>query len=388
MKHKKLSHLTIEQVKTLINRYNNTNEKVADLLKEYEIEANPSELVSLFPQQVHTDLLCTFCDETSMISKPEPRSKLYQNRTPYCPKCSHKACSTCFCENCRKLNISISLKEEKSQKRVIEKEFTYSIAPHSIDQITLKDAVYLIALMNHSLTEDLKFVEPFNSNESKYAPHFQLQDKATKYLYGRGFIKISAESPIDAFLFNEDITCTVSYSPTEVLWDFLPSLDLRDKKIFLKNIQEKARNDQWPESWHADTDKFWRQIAKYECIEYYDCLLRERNYNLTSIGDKTHTTFETLIEIFPISKIYNIIWGAIVTTNDFNHTMKMPHHRGKNNFIGAVMKRAERALAQEWELKHYRRGYNCQQSAISSTFFNLFLGVGDRYFETIPPKLS
>ena len=282
----------------------------------------------------------------------------------------------------------MSVKAERRKREIIEENYTQETKIPTADQITLRDAVFILACVRHSLTEDLSFVKPFDDDEIPLAPLHDFQNKIVMHLYAKDYITISPESPVDAFEFNTEDSCIEGYYPTKVLWEFLPSLNIEDKRKFLKELQTIVKGEEWPDDWQSDIAKLWHQIAKYECLEYFLYLLEKRDFHIDKIGEKTHATFESLLEDFSVSRVFNISWMAVRDTTDYIAQEKISRGHGKNIFIGAIQRKAERAKAEGWELKHSRRDFNCPQTVISSTFFNLFLKTGDKGFETAPPETN
>ena len=135
-----------------------------------------------------------------------------------------------------------------------------------------------MALAQHSLTEDLRYVEPFNKDVIALAPLYEFQNEIVTHLATKGFITISPESPVDAFIFDSAVTYIKSYDPTKVLWEFLPSLDVENKRDYLKRLQTIAKGNEWSDGWRSDIPKLWHDIAKYECLEYFIHLLAQGNY--------------------------------------------------------------------------------------------------------------
>ena len=74
-RHKKLAHLTSEQVDDLVKRYNE-GEKLASLIEAFNIDAKPAGLVHLLPPVVHEDLPCPYCPDTNLISKRPARTSV------------------------------------------------------------------------------------------------------------------------------------------------------------------------------------------------------------------------------------------------------------------------------------------------------------------------
>ena len=275
-----------------------------------------------------------------------------------------------------------------SEIRIIEAAYTREVEIPSVDNITLKDAVFILSLARHSLTEDLKYVEPFNKDEIALAPLYEFQNEIVTHLSTKGFITISPDSPVYAFIFDPAETYIDAHYPAMAMWEFLPGLSVDIKYDYLRSLQTIANEYELSEGWRSDIPTLWHQIAKYECLEFFLHLLAQRGYQSYKIGKKTHTTFENILEDFPVSRIYNLTWMAVRDITDYIVRENISKQQGGNIFIGAIQRKADKAKAEGWEVKHFRRDVNCPQTVVSSTFFNLFLELWDSASETVPPKID
>ena len=388
--HEKLAHLTPEQLDDLINRYYG-KEKVPALIEEFGIDTSPGKLIYLFPPIPHEDLFCHYCKDTNLVSNRAPRTG-YSSRsqTPYCPECGHKNSEGCWCGKCiDKENFE---REEAGERQsdIIAAAYTRDVETPSVDNITLKDAVFILALARHSLREDWGFVEPFTFNKDKIAlaPLYEFQNDIVTHLSTKGFITVCSASPLHAFIFDPAETYIDAHYPAMVRWEFLPGLSDENKCDYLKSLQAIANEDQWPVGWRADVAHLWHHIAKYECLEFFRHQLARRGYLQYTIGEKTHTTFDNLLADFPASIIFNLSWMAVRDTVDYIARNNISRNRGKNLFIGAIQRKADKAKAGGWELKHFRQNFSYPQTVVSATFFNLFLELGDSAFETVPPRID
>lgn len=385
--HPKLSHLRPEQLQNLIHRYYNTKEKIPDLIKEFNLEVRSSSLAGLFPPEIHEDLFCPYCENTNLITKRGSRNLYSFNKTPQCSKCGHEHQIRCICKNCQAKEKQLRSSAEQTKRAIIHAAYDIRKTPIPAKNLNLHGLLYVTALVSHSLSEDLKFVEPFKS-EPPFAPTAYFANQIIQALRTPNMIRISPDSPLNAFEFDKDEKKVDSYYPVKVTWEFLPTLTILEKKNYLKELGEILLND-WMDQLPLEIIKIWRQIAKYECIEYFLFLLKQRNFHIEEVGEKTDTVFETLLENFSVSKIFNLTWQAVRDSSDYIMRKSLPRYHGKNIFIGAIQRKAEKALAEKWDIRGIRRDHECPQSVISSTFFDLFCKLGEKAFEmTIPKTLS
>ncbi|WCR57418.1 hypothetical protein [Rickettsia asembonensis] len=196
MAHKDLSHLTEEQIKDLIKRYYNYK-KIPDLLEEFEINVYPSMLIKLFPPVVHNELFYKYCPDINLVSKLDGRSHRNYNVVyfeKFCPVCDHRDHTYSYCSNCKEIRTQKEQVEEENKRNVLMQAFL----PVNIDipapnELTLKDAVYLISVAEHSATKDLEFIKPYleGASISSLAPDEELKYDIIEHLNHIGFIRIN-----------------------------------------------------------------------------------------------------------------------------------------------------------------------------------------------------
>jgi hypothetical protein len=262
--HHKLAHLSSDEISSLMQQYYD-GERTADLIAAFKLDIKSGELIRLFPPVIHEDLFCPYCADVHLMSKRPSRSG--GPPTPNCPECGHLHIGNCWCGNCRELEARRRIEVEIRKREVIEAEFRHPASAPDIGNLTLRDALYLMSAMRHSVSEDLKFIEPF-AGDLPLAPTFEFQDEISRHLYSKGLIRISPESNCEAFSFDPAITHVISYHPAKILWEFLPALNVEEKRSCLLDIQRRIK-DRWPESWNNEKAAIWRQIAKYECLEHF-----------------------------------------------------------------------------------------------------------------------
>jgi len=284
---------------------------------------------------------------------------------------------------CREAAARDRLQTDQIKRNIIQKDYAGFLWTGDVLNLTLRDAVFLSALIRQSLSEDLATVEPFSSSSPGLAPTSEYTMEIVKHLRSKNLIAIDPDSSAEAFLFDAELTRAHSYYPAKVGWLYLPGLDVSDKRQFMLELTAIIDSD-WPDTWQRALPSLWSDIVKAEAFEYFFRMLEQRGYKLDSIGEKTHAVFDFLIERFPLSKICNLIWQAVRDTTDYNVKNGIPNYQAKNNFVGAIQRKAEKYIAEGWDLKDSRRDFSCPQTWISSTFFDTFVKVGERGFTSMP----
>ncbi len=278
--------------------------------------------------------------------------------------------------------------ELRKQKIILESYGEFIEVVPGSSELTLRDALYFLSVARHSLSEDFYSISPFSENDPLLAPTFEFQNDIVKHLYAKGLISISSESDVSAFEFDDELTQTEAFYPVRVIWEFLPSMTDGEKRNYLKQVEARVKNDDWSQAWNADKAAIWQHISKFECFEYFSYLLSDRGYEQEKYGQKTHSVYESLLERYSVSQVFNLSWQAVRDTTDYIVRQNLPKYHAKNTFIGAIQRKADKYQAEGWELRCSRRDFNCPQTVISSTFFDVFLGLGQSAFDTPPPPLT
>lgn len=380
--HSKLAHLSAAQLADLLDKYDDPSIALKVIISEFSIQTTPSALSRLLPPLIHKDSPCPYCQDALLQSR-RTRGSGYPP-IGCCPACGHQDSNRCPCRKCREAAAKDRLRIEAIKRRVIHKNCGGRCWTGDVANLELREAVYLSALIRQSLSEDLATVAPYASGPPMLAPTGDYIEEIVEGLKDKSLLAVDPESRIEAFLFDSELTTADSYYPAKVGWLFLPGLDLADKRQFMLDLTAAIDGD-WPDEWETDLPRLWRDIVKAEAFEYFLLMLEQRRYRLDSIGDKTHATFDFLIEKFPPSKMFNLIWQAVRDTTDYNVKNGIPNHHGKNNFVGAIQRKAEKYIAHGWDLKDSRRDFNCPQTWVSSAFFDTFMKVGERGFTSLPP---
>ena len=251
----------------------------------------------------------------------------------------------------------------------------------------MHDAVFLLALARHAVTDDLGYLKPYHDFDKTLAPLPECRRDILSHLYARGLIAISPDSDVDAFEFDETVPEIESHNAARVLWTFLPGLEGEAKREYLKRLKTLVSGGDWPDGWSRDVFELWHVIAKNECLEFLAYLLAQRRYKPHPLDQKTSALFDALLVDFPPSRIFYLCWkGVTKTIDDFAKQNSYYRNRSKDRFIGAIQRKADEAKAQGRELPHFGRNYHCPQTDVSATFFNDFLNLGNDAFTIIPPR--
>lgn len=358
----KLNHLSENDLKNLIERYYK-DEKVSDLIKEFNIDCRPSELIKLFPLEELKDTLCDYCN-VPMVRKLQSRNE-YSRGVIYCPLCLHRfEDRNCNCDNCNNQKRKLLLSKQKVSKKI------------HINELSLRDRVYITTLLRGvewNECNDKLIIYPLNSTDKKLAPIWDRELEILKYLFKRGIISIDFNSDLEAFTGNL-LECTYGdeyyVNKVRYILNIEYSNELLNPNIDLKN---------------EDSDEVYdiaREIILEECYEYLINQMNKVKFSF-SPGKKTEDVFNELLDKFSLGQVFSIIYNSITNATRYYQEGNVSKKQASNSVITRCEGYGERAIANGWDIKPFTRPRDCEQSIISRLYFNRILSVGDKSFTTI-----
>ena len=374
---KDLSHLSDNEIETLIQRYY-AGESITKLLTEYHLSVRSTTLYKLFPPEVCKEEICEYCNEYLVRERLSKTASAWRHDKSdmYCPICSHQPYArSCKCDNCIEKERIIA--EQKRQQ--IKDEYSLKRTPVDFSTLSFEQKVFSGALCRALCEENLYEIKAYIGSNTILAPTDDLCSQMYKTLANNGIIAVSPTSPLEAFVVDKDFPN--KYYIYKVAY-YLNLVFPPNKQILFDEIL----NPTYYSSEHENEAlRLWIQIAVGECLEYLDYQLQKVGFEFNP-GEKTYKTFGILLNDFSVSQIYGIIWRAVADASKFYLEGNISKKHAANSVIGACERYAERAKMNGWRLSEYNRIKELPQSELSAFFFNRVLRIGDIGFKTPPSQ--
>lgn len=383
----RVAHLTDGEIAELLRRYQTTTEKVSQLMQEFAIDGRPGNLATMLPA-MPTQRQCPYCREQTLFVAPRSRGRSYGADIAFCPSCRHQHTTKCECRPCAEARRQSLIEIETRKRETVRHCYRVGdVNRLEIEDLSLLQAVSLLAVFNQSVSQDLAAVSPYQTTRAPLAPTADFRRDMVDSLLRAGLVAINPESPLGAFVFNADASASSEYYPAKVYWLFLPGMTADAKRAFIGKLQLLAREGGWPDDWTDEVPLIWKKIALAECLEYYEYLLRERGYD-AELGEKTVTVFEGLLQRFTVAQVFSLTWQAARDTSDYILKNRLGRNHAKNCFIGSVQRKGDRAFAAGWNINAARRNFECPQSHAGAVFGDVFAGAGARWLDMAVPEAS
>lgn len=91
-------------------------------------------------------------------------------------------------------------------------------------------------------------------------------------------------------------------------------------------------------------------------------------------------TLASVLQNFSVAQVYNFIWRAGRDAAAFYQRGGVTRSHAANTVIGTIQRNADRARAEEWDVKPYRRDRRAPRSMVSEVLFDTALQVGELAF--------
>ena len=388
----RLSHLSAEEVETLIARYYAKKDRVDALICEYKIDCIPGRLSALFPEKVLTGQRCRYCD-APMIQSRLSRSG-GSSQYAYCPECGHQTGNNrCKCWKC-----SITVDRRAWYKRhdptydliggYVRRTWPETLFDGAASDIDFFCAVSLLALVRACLFLELRdkhvpkdyplTLNALSAANLPFAPTHQLGSTLINFLMNSKLVGISELSENDAFAFeNGSIS---GYYLTNARW----TLTIHNAMGLIHGIEDLARSPkEWPEGWHLLAEDMWQLIAISECQQFYAYCSEQRGLP-TAEETSVDAMLHNLLQNYSVAQCFRIIYAGAQKAADFL-VRKQPHPKhAANHMVGECQRWADRARTEKWEVKPFKRNYDLPRTSLSYILFDVFLGIGDEGFTSVP----
>lgn len=381
-------------------KFNTNNEAIIELCKQYwqiDSELNFIHTVSSLAKKyalssndvskkVKQSCIAFFTeDRCFQCESPHP----YKSRSDFQKWVKYKT-KTRLCDDCitkeheaeRRKHLEIL----EQRKKYISEEFAlkeYELI--DLNALSFDSAIYLLTFIRALGSENFITYGPLNTANIQIAPREDFCYEIIKHLYRNRFIVVHPSSPVDAFEFKDDGQLLLILN--KIVWTLSIGKNIDDIKNIFFELERIFREKYWPDHWQYQYLSLWQKVALEECLEYLNLVLTEHGLPFTP-GDKTRSVLTNLLEEYSVGQVYNLIWSAGKDAAAFYLREKVSKTHAANTVVGNIQRRGERARAEGWSVKAFRRDWRCPESIISQVLFNTALQIGEAGFSTKPCLLD
>ncbi len=256
-------------------------------------------------------------------------------------------------------------------------DFADTEPPASVAEITLQEAVYLLALYRAcgGAEQDLILL-PFGLSEHPFAPTPELLQPLFGLLR-TGLVRISRETPTSAFTVEQVPPRVTAYVLQDLSWELPPTTMQR-----IREIEEACLTGSWPGGWRQQAPALARELAAHECLAYLRHCAEDRALPMPT-GEKTMLMIENALTSYSVAQTYAFCWQGAAASADFKQRRNVSAVHAGNAIVGNCQRRIDLARTKKWDVANFTRPREVRRTHLSFTLFDAFLGFGDRAF-TVP----
>ena len=368
----KLSHLAEVEIDNLIGRYYK-GEKIATLLSEFNIQCIPRSFVKLLPLVIHKEFECPACKSPMGLRLHNRATHARKSDELECINCEHSNLPSCCCDYCKKLEVDAEARIKASFLKYW-KNLTGKHSSIRAEELSFRAAVSLVALVRCcELKKDGSFVH-INNNTIPFAPKGNLGRVLLAELMNSNLIAPIANSTSTAFNFeNGEI---VSFNLNALDW----KIHGENETLLISEIEDYGLSGNWPENWYGgEKEKLRMELALAECREFYEYCLSDRSLPYIE-GAAIDNMLLNLLRDHSVAQCYGIIWSGAKSASDFKIRNKVSSQHAANYMSGACLRWADKARAEGWDLKSFKRNFNLPRSMLSYVLYDVMLKTGEKGF--------
>lgn len=400
---KKIDELSEDTLLLFIDDYYNSEESVKKVIEKYEIDVKPSKVSSELPNTKVT-FICPYCKVNmyeKALTRTEYKHKIQMEECKkfplwnskknniFCTECEHKDTKEdfykyyCRCSNCNNLKEK-QLEREKKEK---EKRFNELIKNQEknsssiFDLYSVKDLSLLLCVLLylHDDGETIKSVSKLKG--IKFSPTQNNGFDYIDYMVKNGLLKYaSTQDTFNHIEFKED----EKYLYERYLVDF--NLNFSEtEQLSISDIVNMCENIMYYDDIKDDALSMWKAIAKDELLQYLYYLSNKYNFGSDYIGDAIIEKLDIILEDFSVSEGMSILYNSVNGAASYKQT-GITHKHAVNSINTYIANNIAKRKSGEWDTKSYKRNFDLPQSAISLTFFDNILKIGDKGFSSVPKK--
>ncbi|MGE0526861.1 MAG: hypothetical protein AB7P49_07355 [Bdellovibrionales bacterium] len=251
--------------------------------------------------------------------------------------------------------------------------------PVEFEALTLKDRLYLGAVLVACLSEDQKIIHSVSEINERLAPGHDYVTSILRHLWHSDILVLDPHSNIEALSLSEDGRYLAKLH--NVRW--LLNVKSKDKMSRAKMLTELIQPELLDTANLDEATELWHEVALEESLEYLQ--YKRDSVSLSAeVSEKTREYFVDLMQRYSTAQMYNIIWNSVKNAVMYQREKGLPNAHAANLVVSQCKQYGDKAMAEGWDLKPYRRNFDLPQTIISHLLYDRLLGIGEAGFHCRP----
>lgn len=324
---------------------------------------------------------CDVCDESlEVTSRSQYLDKVKKRR--------HLRYGNIICDLCKE-KARLQAIEQTKLRKIQEKKrmlvardelimINTSKPPFRIEYLEFKELVFLKALLDHSGSESLESINPYNENPGIRIAPGDIPNRIISELKDRNITLVDPDSASGTYYFGEE--GQLNYYPASVNYEINFDIDLyTNGSGFYKTIADLLSSPDFFKGHLEEFIELSEQIMIQSLLEFMLWMIDKHNL-VFSPAEKTMIVLHGLVHDFSISQGMNIIYGSVKNAAAYAMQDSITRRQAANSVIGLIQRRAERIRQEKWDTKKFSRNYELPQTTVERVLYSkVFSGDDDAF---------
>lgn len=324
-----------------------------------------------------------FCRDESCIECAAPR--VYSSRSDYVERRRSMRHPAWECPNCKAAKQEAARRAKEADDRV-RVELLQADLEHDrklaacTSELSLRDAVFLVSVLRAGGAEDLSYVMPQEVFEHDLSPRPEFDREILTHLYQRRLLSVHPGSRLESITI--DGGEFAQFVTFKVHWVLPLASTGPTPTKFLEELEARLQARPWSDAWTAESAELQHVVALQECLAYLELALDDHGFD-ARIGEKTQLVLRSALRDFSVAQVYNFIWRSAKDVAAFFMREDVARPHAANTVPGSIQRQAERALAEGWQVKPFRRDRRLPLSKLGHTLYTFALRLPDDGFTSV-----
>jgi hypothetical protein len=249
--------------------------------------------------------------------------------------------------------------------------------------LSLNNAVYLVSLFRAGGPDDLFYVVPHAAHTSSLSPTAEFDRRILDQLYTDKVIAVHPGSGHEIPFSSKTARSRNSFRSR--FTGFCQRRQVVPRPQDIEDLERLLKSeDEWPDDWHEDVAELNRVVALEECLQYLRISLEEHGFEARP-SEKLTLVLRSVLARFSLGQTYNFIWRAARDAAAIYLRENTSKAHAVNIVPGHIQRGAERALAEGWAVKAFRRDRRIPESQVTHVLLTMALKLTDGGFGSVPP---
>lgn len=345
--------------------------KIEELAEEYQIKKN--DIPALVRQNSWVTSTTIFCQQCEIPFSFKTRSELTGRK----PSSTNWICSACIEKKYQEKAIQRQKEIEQQnleKQNYLEMQYMNGIEnAFNIDNLSIKEMIYLLALLRCSASENLEFIE---RNQNNLSPSSSYSSEIISCLYNKNIILLKPNSNLDHI---EITNQRISYYPLQAEW-ILSNHNLITMQDTMTYIENKLNSSDIKHTHKNELINLSLEISLQECLAYLNHQIIFYKLNFQA-GEKTIDILTKSLNLFSVSQMYYFINKAIKDAAAYYQSGNVSKLQAANTIPSKVQNLVTKAINEKWEIKGYSRITDIPKSTLSHVLYEYMLNTSDGGFD-------